>query len=280
MTCAINQSVDLFFGTPYCWGAGDEYQTGTGSLADEAYPHAVLGNLNSSGIVAGTEWGCALARDSIPHCWGGSVTGLAKTSVPVSTRKYTAIFGASKTLCGIDTDSLASCGFPRMPMEQNPSHPNPVSTNLKFTMLAPGYSHVCGIAQDSTAYCWGYNRSGELGDGTEIDRSSPTPVAGGMKFLSIAAGFLFTCAIAAETSVGHCWGNNWNGSLGRPGGNSSVPVPITGDLTLAQVTVGSGHACGISLSGKAHCWGSNEYGQLGDGTTVNRFAPVLVSGQR
>jgi serine/threonine-protein kinase len=39
----------------------------------------------------------------------------------------------------------------------------------------------------------------------------------------------------------------------------------------------SGYASCIVASGVAYCWGSNEFGQLGDGTTIDRDAPVAVA---
>ena len=47
---------------------------------------------------------------------------------------------------------------------------------------------------------------------------------------------------------------------------------------IAQITVGSGHACALSNAGGVKCWGLNNLGQLGDGTTTNSYIPVQVAG--
>jgi alpha-tubulin suppressor-like RCC1 family protein len=268
MTCAVAGSV-------YCWGINDEGSLGTREVDYRNRPGRVAGLGSMKSVVAGSEWGCALGTDSIAYCWGGSATGFLVPPQAVSSRTYLAISGGWDKLCGIGSDSLAYCGYPSI------SGQTLVSSSLKFTAITAGYHYACGITTDSTAYCWGTNSQGQLGDGTTVGSAVPVPVAGGMKFVDIAAGSFTTCGIAAGSSIGHCWGGNYNGSIGRETPvRSMVPLPITGDLALRQVTVGAGHACGISLAGKAYCWGQNSEGQLGDGTTINRFAPVLVVGQQ
>ena len=41
-----------------------------------------------------------------------------------------------------------------------------------------GNSFSCGLARPSTAYCWGWNRLGQLGNETNLDSHVPVKVAG------------------------------------------------------------------------------------------------------
>jgi alpha-tubulin suppressor-like RCC1 family protein len=54
--------------------------------------------------------------------------------------------------------------------------PTEVNGDLEFAGLDAGTSHVCGVTVQGQVYCWGSNESGQLGDGSRIDRPVPTPV--------------------------------------------------------------------------------------------------------
>jgi alpha-tubulin suppressor-like RCC1 family protein len=57
-----------------------------------------------------------------------------------------------------------------------------------------------------------------------------------------------------------------------------VPFPVAGGLAFETVSIGTTHACGVTLSSTAYCWGTNDHGQLGDGTTQSSTVPVAVTG--
>jgi alpha-tubulin suppressor-like RCC1 family protein len=82
-----------------------------------------------------------------------------------------------------------------------------------FTSLSVGGTHACALTNDGTAYCWGANNFGQVGDSTNVTRAAPTKVAGGFKFASISAGDTHTCGRLADNSV-LCWGLNRFGELG------------------------------------------------------------------
>ena len=82
---------------------------------------------------------------------------------------------------------------------------------------------VCGVTPAGVGYCWGYNASGGVGDGTLEHRPVPTLVAGGLTFKSISAGTGISCGITTA-SAAYCWGDNSNGDLGD-GTTISRPTP-------------------------------------------------------
>ncbi|HEV8612314.1 MAG TPA: hypothetical protein VGQ73_02315, partial [Gemmatimonadales bacterium] len=168
--------------------------------------------------------------------------------------------------------------------------PTEVVGGLRYQAVVAGGQHACGITTSATgslAYCWGFNSSGQLGDGSNATQLVPTAVSGGLAIkdvptpvaghvvpLTIAAGYDHTCALATS-GVPYCWGGNASGQLGNGGFTSSnVPMPVSGGLTFSSISAGESHSCGLTAAGLLYCWGSNASGQLGDGTTTTRTAPT------
>ena len=151
-----------------------------------------------------------------------------------------------------------------------------------------GFAHVetngnfsCATKLDATAWCWGLNSSGQLGDGTTINRSRPVQVLDLAGVVSVDTGYEYACALKSDTTV-WCWGNNSNSSLGDgTTTNRSRPVQVkdsTGLSYLAgvtQVSTGYGHACAVKSDGTVWCWGWNHYGILGSGGPASNIPKVV-----
>jgi len=73
--------------------------------------------------------------------------------------------------------------------------------------------HSCARRAGGSVVCWGYNYSGELGDGTTTSRLTPVAVSGLSDAVELSAGGLHSCARRAGGSV-VCWGRNSEGELG------------------------------------------------------------------
>jgi len=152
---------------------------------------------------------------------------------------------------------------------------------LEFAVVTAGVWHTCALTVSGSAYCWGANTLGQLGDGSRIDRIMPVPVAGGVRFQAIDGGHsdeaAHTCGLTAA-GVPYCWGRNTSGRLGV-GSTVASGAPVRGALRFAAVSAGFRHTCGVTTSGEAYCWGDNTLGALGDGTQHGSSSPVRVSGE-
>ena len=172
---------------------------------------------------------------------------------------------------------------------------SPVSVNPGDTVkaVAGGDSHTCAILDDNTLKCWGWNNIGQVGNGNTTDQNSPQSVNLGNSrtATAVSGGKWHTCAIRDDGSV-VCWGHAGNGQLGIGSAStdtctySSVDfdckkTPTVASLgagrTATAITTGDNHTCAILDDNSLKCWGRNGDGQLGDGTTVNKNVPTLIS---
>jgi alpha-tubulin suppressor-like RCC1 family protein len=132
-------------------------------------------------------------------------------------------------------------------------------------------SHVCAIKTDGTLWCWGWNYNGQLGDGTNSDKTIPTQVGSDTNWSLISAGGGVdawgnpsgsTCGVKADGTL-WCWG------LGQ-----STPQQVGVETSWRTVSNGGRHVCAIKNDGTLWCWGKNRNGQLGDGTNSDRDTPT------
>lgn len=147
---------------------------------------------------------------------------------------------------------------------------------------AVGGTHMCA-AVDGSAWCWGRNNYGQLGNGTLTDSNVPVKAAGelaGKTVTAVTTGSFYSCAIADGKA--YCWGTTGLGELGNgvaSPGNRATPVAVNRAVmtgTVTAITAGYNHACAIA-DGKAYCWGRGANGRLGNGSTTDRTTPALVN---
>lgn len=125
---------------------------------------------------------------------------------------------------------------------------------------------------------WGRNYSGQLGDGTTIDRTAPVSVVGLSDVKQVASGSQHTLALKNDGTVWG-WGNNWEGELGDgTTTNRLTPVKTTVLSGITAIASGWNHGLALRNDGTVWAWGDNSDGALGDGTTINRAAPAQVPG--
>jgi alpha-tubulin suppressor-like RCC1 family protein len=101
---------------------------------------------------------------------------------------------------------------------------------------ATAISGSCALLAAGTVQCWGWNESGQLGDGTTTGPES--------------------CADASACST--------------------TPVAVSGLTGVTSVSAGGETACVLLAAGTVQCWGDNTLGQLGNGTTIDSKTPAAV----
>jgi alpha-tubulin suppressor-like RCC1 family protein len=273
-------------------GCGDEAES---PLAPESEPAlaTTAAALSFVSVSAGWDHSCGVTADPHAYCWGNNQVGQLGTSdkvrrlIPTLVSgglAFGSVDGGNFNTCGVTTGNQAYCWGRNRPNGWKTA-PTLVSQTLRFVQVSAGADHVCGITAAGKAYCRGANSSGQLGDGTTIERSVPTPVAGGHVFRQISTSDYHTCAVTQDNRA-YCWGDNAFGEIGDgTAGGADVllrlkPVAVKGGLYFRQISAGTVFTCGLTTDNRAYCWGSNLYGQLGDETLTDRTRPTAVHGGR
>lgn len=151
-------------------------------------------------------------------------------------------------------------------------------SSSKIVQIAAGTNHTLARKEDGTVWAWGYNISGQLGDGTTTSRTAPVQVLGLSNVVSIAAGGSSSLAVKGDGTL-WSWGSNNYGQLGNGATtNKSTPVQVSGLTNVVSITAGVSHSVAVRQDKTVWSWGFNGMGQLGDGTKTNRATPVQVSG--
>ena len=143
-----------------------------------------------------------------------------------------------------------------------------------------GSYHSVALRTSGTAWSWGCNANGRLGDNTTTARSSPVSVVGGItNWCAVSGGGYHSLALRTDGTA-WAWGG---GSFGRLGDNTvadkSSPVSVVGGFSdWCQISAGCQHNLAIRTGGTAWAWGLGNSGQLGIAAYGCRSSPVSVVG--
>ena len=235
-----------------CWGGNPEGQLGDGSTTPHIFPGDVSGLLTGvRAIAVGGSTSARSPRRGGAKCWGRNLNGQVGDN------------SNSPRLTPADVFGLTS----------------------GVAAISAGAWHTCALMSGGYLKCWGYNSSGQLGNGDASGASqlAPVDVVGlGNLVAAISAGGNHTCARTAGGNVA-CWGDGFYGELGDGTGTSGpLPVGVSGFSTngVAKVGLGESHTCALTLAGGVKCWGFNNQGELGNNSTAGSLAPVDVTGSR
>lgn len=146
------------------------------------------------------------------------------------------------------------------------------------SLIDSGFYHNCAVLSNQTIQCWGWGRSGKLGNGSESSHSVPVPVSNISTATQVDAGSGHTCALLSNGTV-QCWGYGFYGQLGNGSTSDQLtPVTVNNINTATQITVGEGFNCALLSDGSIQCWGRGHNGRLGNDSVSNQSSPVTVSG--
>ncbi len=296
-TCATLNS-----GSVYCWGQGIDTAPANGTTSPSTYALPISGITDaqpSSGALAGGDgFSCAIRVNGGVRCWGANsefrkqlgnntatpssvaVDVLASAGIPLTGASTIALSDSSACVrmggiikCwGLGGSGEIGNGSTSM---QPYATSNGITTATSVAAASRGSSFCAVLSGAGGVKCWGLNRYGILGDGTETTRLSPVSVSGISNALQISMGENHVCALTSSSeSPVKCWGLATNYRTGR--GYPNVLIPSTGTLvsslgSLRQVSSGGSSACALTTSGEVRCFGAGSNGQLGNGSQNNGY---------
>jgi alpha-tubulin suppressor-like RCC1 family protein len=240
-------------GNAYCWGQGDYGKLGNGTTGYKVAPEPVAmpAGVSFTSISTGSSHTVALTASGTAYAWGMNVRGhlgngtTRGSSVPVAVKMPAGVTFAAVSAAGMHTVALTTTG---------------------------------------TAYAWGGNPYGQLGDGTREDKLVPTPVAlpAGVQFASIVAGMVHTVALTTDGQA-YGWGVNYDGRIGDGTDilrTEPAAVAMPTGVSFVSISPGWYHTVALATTGAAYAWGDNSSGQLGNGSTTSslRPEPVIMPG--
>lgn len=232
-------------GTLWAWGLNDFYQVGDGTNTNRLSPVQIGVGTDWVGIAAGGYNGhhnIAIEADGSLWAWGNNGAGQygngtnANSKIPIQV--YEEAYG--------------------------------------LLNVAPGDRHNIAIAANGNLWAWGFNAYGQIGDGTNTNKTNPVIIDSAQNWVDAAAGQYHSIGITADGKL-MGWGRNNRGQLGDgTTTNKKKPVQIGNATDWVSVKTGDNHSLGLKADGSIWAWGWNITGQLGDGTTITRYAPLQI----
>jgi alpha-tubulin suppressor-like RCC1 family protein len=279
-TCAV-----VADGGVWCWGM---VSNARGVFDRQPIPFQVVGLPAVIEVAVGWGHTCARANDGSVWCWGrndngmiGSGTEFLYSLVPdqVATLGQVAVEIAAAGLhtCARMSDGTLWCwganyegqlGDGTTVDSPTPVQVTALGSSVRQVSASPR-GHTCAALADGTAWCWGLNDEGQLGNGTTESSLAPVQVPGLASVVQLSAGESHTCARTSDGAI-WCWGRNSFGQLGNGVRDlwTSVTRPVRAvapGTFFVEVCAGPNSTCARSDNGTAWCWGTQNDGLMADG---------------
>jgi len=222
-----------------CWGSN-----ANGQLGPVTEPPDGTGQPRAISIPAGAPARAltvgkatfVLREDGSLVTWGGNPPiGRISSKFPDSSPRALALDGIGSVDLAYDNACATANGtgycwgarvLPNAGSELDRALPEPIFTPEPLVQIATTRSHVrevgglqryrwCAIAVSGLVYCWGFNESGQAGDGTQSYAFDPVAVKGlPERAAQVKTTPNATCALLVDGKI-YCWGSNYNGQLGN-----------------------------------------------------------------
>jgi len=286
---------------PWAWGDNITGELGDGSTTNSNVPVPVVTpeGVTFAALSAGGFHNLALDETGAAWAWGANGTGelgdgtTTQRTVPVAVDMppgvtFTSVSAGGHHSLGLASDGAAwAWGYNhegQIGGGSTTDRSSPVRVSMpagvSFTAVWAGGRHSLALAGDGTAWAWGDNGSGQLGDSSHTNRTTPVRVhmPVGVRLTAVSSGLYHSLALSRDGSAWG-WGDNFNGELGdgsMVGSDVPVRAQMPEGVSFSSITGGGYSSFSLTAGGRPWAWGGNGHGQLGDGTRMDRTVPIRV----
>lgn len=279
----------------WAWGDNAKGQLGNGSTVGTNLPVetvGIVGSFDIRRIASGAEHGIALTSTGGLRAWGANyygqlgdqtttvrttqveVTGISNVTAVSAGKEHSVAIKSDGTGWAWGRNDFGQLGDPFAGGYE--TWPKQVqATGVVFKKVSAGYNHNLAVASDGKVWAWGYNISGQLGDGTTEKRSEAVQTVGLINAVAVAAGEHHSLALTSAGEV-WAWGSNSKGQLGDGSGVTQLTPVKVGISNVISIAAGMNHSLALTADGRVWAWGYNYIGQLGTGNTQNSATPTPV----
>lgn len=223
LACGVSNT-----GSLYCWGDANSIGVAVPNGGNAGQPQLVGTGWKS--VEVGGYRACGIRSDDSLWCWG-----YGTTPAQVGSAAWSTVVVGATAACGIQTAGTLWCwggnssGQLGNGTTTATTTPTQVGTALWRSVSTGGRNSLdssCGVQVDGSAWCWGDNANGQLGNGSVDGSTVPVRLDSSTAWWSVSVGDTFACGVKQDESQ-RCWGAGANGRLGNGFQNTStVPVVV------------------------------------------------------
>ncbi len=223
--------------TLWATGQNDQGQLGDGTTSNQLTPVQTMSNVQS--VSAGAFHSVMLGTDSTLMATGLNTFGQFGNGTTMQSHSFTVAALSSGPL---------------------------------VTDVATGYGHSLFVKDDGTLWSIGRNDYGQLGEGTNTNRSTPIQIMSDVQ--SVSAGSIHSLILKTDNTL---WavGDNRYGQLGD-GTFISKSVPVQVMSNVKSVSGGGYFSLIVKMDNTLWATGSNIFGNLGNGAQTDISTPFLL----
>jgi alpha-tubulin suppressor-like RCC1 family protein len=207
-------------GNLWSWGDNSYGRLGDGTTIKQSRPRKVAfpGGRRLRAVAAGVNHSLAVAGDDSVWAWGANNRGQ---------------LGTGQRLTSITPVRISALD------------------GRRIIAVAAGSEHSLALGADGVLWAWGFNETGQVGNGTVSDQLVPVAVL--TQVTSMAAGLAHTVARLSNGRVWR-WGDIWRRDL--------APVQMPDLSNVRAISAAGVHSLAVLDDGSVRGWGGNWGGQL------------------